>query len=153
MFYSATTKGFYDPRIHGENIPPDALEISPERHAELLAGQAAGQLIQSDIHGRPVLQDQPPLTEAQLVARYEAALDAYLDAVAQSYRYADRTRLALRAAYPNQHQALATAFGTWMDTCNDIAKQRYQAVKAGTASLPTLEDFLALLPVFSAPQS
>lgn len=153
MFYSATTKGFYDRAIHGDNIPQDSIEISPEEHAALLSGQASGKRIEPDLSGRPVLRDKLPLTEAQLVAHYEAALDAHLDAVAQSYRYADRTRLALRAAYPNQHQALATAFGTWMDTCNDIAKQRYHAVKAGTSSLPTLEDFIAMLPPFVAPQS
>lgn len=152
MFYSKTTGGFYTREIHGDNIPVDAVEISAEQHRELIDGQLQGNRIVADASGFPVLQDPPPPTEAELVAQYEAALDAHLDAVAQSYRYADRTRLALRAGYPNQHQVLATAFGTWMDACNDIAKQRYQEVKAGTATLPTLDEFLALLPAFVAPQ-
>ncbi|MFZ2972305.1 MAG: hypothetical protein WA049_06670 [Ferribacterium limneticum] len=152
MFYSKSTGGFYDRAIHGDNIPADAAEISTEMHTELIEGQSKGKRIVADASGFPVLQDPPPPTEAELVAQYESALDAHLDAVAQSYRYADRTRLSLRAGYPNQHQALATAFGTWMDTCNDIAKQRYQEVKAGTATLPTMDEFLALLPAFVAPQ-
>lgn len=152
MFYSKTTGGFYAREIHGDNIPADTVEITAEEHQALIEGQSKGKRIVADASGFPVLQDPPPPTEAELVAQYESALDAHLDAVAQSYRYADRTRLALRAGYPNQHQALATAFGTWMDTCNDLAKQRYQEVKAGIATLPTLDEFLALLPAFVAPQ-
>lgn len=152
MFYSKTTGGFYDTVIHGNNIPSNAVEITAGEHAALMQGQCEGKRIVADEAGHPALADPPPPTEAELVAQYEAAIDAHLDAVAQSYRYADRTRLALRAGYPNQHQVLATAFGTWMDACNDIAKQRYQEVKAGTATLPTLDEFLALLPAFVAPQ-
>lgn len=151
MLYSKMSGGFYLPGMH-QNIPIDALEISPETHALLIAGQAAGKRIVADLNGYPVLADQPAPSEAQIVARYEAALDTHLDGVAQTYRYADRTRLALRAGYPNQHQALATAFGTWMDSCNDIAKQLYNDVKAGTASMPATTDaFIALLPSFVAP--
>lgn len=90
-------------------------------------------------------------TEAELLAQYEAALDAHLDSVAQAYRYADRTRLALRAGYPNQHQVLATAFGTWMDNCNNIAKQLYIDVQAGNVAMPTIPGFIASLPAFVAP--
>lgn len=152
MFYSKKTGGFYTREIHGANIPADAVEITTEQHAALIDGQSQGRRIVADQNGFPVLADPPPPTEAELVAQYESALDAHLDAVAKSYRYADRTRLSLRAGYPNQHQKLATAFGTWMDTCNDIAKQRYQEVKAGTATLPTIDEFLAMLPAFVAPQ-
>lgn len=151
MYFSKSTGGFYSRKIHGNSIPKDAVEISESVHSAMIEGQSKGKTITADKNGFPVLSDQPPLTESELIALYESALDAHLDAVAKSYRYADRTRLALRAGYPNQHQALATAFGTWMDTCNDIAKQRYQDVKAGTTSLPTLEEFLALLPAFVAP--
>lgn len=152
MYYSPQTNGFYDRSIHGDSVPADAIEISKEQHSALLSGQAKGQRIVADLNGHPSLSSPAPATETELISRYESALDNLLDGVARNYRYADRTRLALRAGYPNQHQVLATAFGTWMDTCNDIAKQRYQEVKAGTATLPTLDEFLALLPAFVAPQ-
>jgi hypothetical protein len=51
MFYSKSTQGFYDPEIHGSNIPQDAVEISASLHAELLAGQATGKSIQADDNG------------------------------------------------------------------------------------------------------
>ena len=88
--------------------------------------------------------------DAQLAA-IEAALDAHLDAVAQQYRFADRTRLALRAAYPNVWQALGLAFGTWMDTCNAMAAQGMQDFLDGKIALQTPEEVIAQLPEFVAP--
>lgn len=49
-------------------IPVDAVEISQERHAELLAGQSKGLVISSDKNGHPVLMDQPPPSDAELIA-------------------------------------------------------------------------------------
>lgn len=43
-------------------IPPDARPVSDERHAELLAGQEAGQSIAQDANGDPTLAGWPPLT-------------------------------------------------------------------------------------------
>ena len=59
MFYSPTTGGFYDRKIHGDAIPADAVEITRGEHAALLAGQSAGQHIEADEHGHPVLRDAP----------------------------------------------------------------------------------------------
>lgn len=73
MFYSAQTAGFYDPAIHGANIPTDAVEITGEDHAALLAGEAAGQEIVADAHGRPVLRDPPPPTAEQVLAGAQTA--------------------------------------------------------------------------------
>ena len=95
---------------------------------------------------------RPAPSQSEIIASYESALDKHLDSVAQRYRYADRTRLALRASYPNEDQALAVAFGTWMDQqCNRPAKQLMQDVIAGIKPQPTLEEFLASLPEFVAP--
>jgi hypothetical protein len=55
MHYSPSTKGFYTTEIHGPNIPEDAVEITAERHAELLAGQSEGKQIVPDENGNPVL--------------------------------------------------------------------------------------------------
>lgn len=67
MFYSATTKGFYDVNIHGDNIPDGAVEITEERHAELLDGQSNGQQIVPDENGYPILitpEDVPYIPRA-----------------------------------------------------------------------------------------
>ena len=85
------------------------------------------------------------------ISEIEAALDAHLDSVAQQYSFADRTRLALRAGYPNPWQALGLAFGTWMDTCNAMAAQGMQDFIDGKIPLQTPEQVIAQLPEFVAP--
>lgn len=60
MFYAKSTCGFYDAVIHGGNIPADAVEITHEEHAALLAGQSAGQQIVAGADGKPALQSPPP---------------------------------------------------------------------------------------------
>ena len=54
MFYSKSTGGFYASEIHGDAIPADAVEITADEHAALLAGQSQGKLIQADAKGKPV---------------------------------------------------------------------------------------------------
>jgi hypothetical protein len=60
MFYSAKTGGFYDASIHGDVIPANAVEISIDQHAALLAGQSKGKIIVPDESGNPVLADPLP---------------------------------------------------------------------------------------------
>jgi hypothetical protein len=128
-FVDTENKVHYIPSIEFINyLPEGCKEITPEQALDIL---------------------RPSPSEQEVYAQYEAALDVFLDGVAQGYRYGDRTRLALRAGYPNQHQALASDFGTWMDRCNDQAKQLYVDVKEGRASLPTIPDFIASFPAFS----
>ena len=76
MLYSKTTKGFYDPKIHGSSIPADAVEITIEEHAALLDGQRQGKRITADADGRPRLQDPPPPTTEQLVVSEIIALES-----------------------------------------------------------------------------
>lgn len=79
-FYSPSTNGFYDPEIHGENIPEDAVAITPERHAALLEGQSQGKLIQSDENGYPLLADPPAPTDEELASAARSKRDALLSA-------------------------------------------------------------------------
>lgn len=93
-------------------------------------------------------QEPGPLTptKEQVVAQYEEALDAHLDAVAKADRWRDRFTFAIRAGYENPWQAKAKAFGTWMDDCNARAYALLAAVTAGTTELPTVEEFIAAMP-------
>ena len=59
MLYSKTHNAFYDPEIHGEAVPSDCVEISKERHAELLAEQSTGKVIVSDDEGLPHAVNPP----------------------------------------------------------------------------------------------
>jgi len=75
MFYAKSTGGFYDTAIHGDNIPADAVEITPTEHASLLDGQNNGQRIVADADGRPTLADPPAPTAAELAARVRVHRD------------------------------------------------------------------------------
>lgn len=59
IFYSKTTGGFYDNQIHNI-LPEDAVKITAEYHATLLAGQAQGKTIMPGKDGKPVLAPLAP---------------------------------------------------------------------------------------------
>lgn len=71
------TVGFYDDSIN-PSIPTGAVEITPEEHQTLLAGQSVGKLIQADANGNPVLVDPPApsLASVQASALLQADADA-----------------------------------------------------------------------------
>lgn len=87
MFYSKSTGGFYDPAIHGANMPPDIVEISDDDHALLMRGQTEGRVIAAAADGRPVLVNPPPPTQEQVVAAFTAAIQKRLDDFALTRRY------------------------------------------------------------------
>ena len=80
MFYSKSKCGFYSREIHGGNIPDDAVEVTHDEHAALLAGQSAGQRIEADEHGRPVLRDAPAPDNDALADAARARRDALITA-------------------------------------------------------------------------
>ncbi|MDI9240724.1 tail fiber assembly protein [Lysobacter sp. LF1] len=69
-FFSATTGGFYLNGLHDE-MPEDVVEITPERHASLFEGQAAGRRIVAGDDGFPKLGDEPApgVEEVTVLAR------------------------------------------------------------------------------------
>lgn len=56
IFYDKELNCFYDDRIH-KNIPTHCIEITIEKHTELLDGQSEGKQIQPNASGYPVLVD------------------------------------------------------------------------------------------------
>lgn len=66
-------------------IPPDAVEITADEHAELLAGQSAGKLIRPDAEGRPVLIDPPPPSLDEAVQAAYSVIDAAAGAARARY--------------------------------------------------------------------
>lgn len=78
MLFSPTTHAFYDPAIHGDSVPNDVVEVTAERHAELLDGQTAGKRITAGADGLPMLADPPPLTIEQLAAQKRREIEAGL---------------------------------------------------------------------------
>ena len=58
-YYAKSTGGFYDSTIHTA-WPEDAVWITDELHATLLAGQSNGQVIMPDKDGKPMLTSKAP---------------------------------------------------------------------------------------------
>ncbi|CUJ00101.1 Bacteriophage tail assembly protein [Achromobacter aegrifaciens] len=80
VLYSMSTKGFYVPEIHGDDIPPDAVELErgAVEHEELLMGTTLGRVIVADERGYPMLQDRPPETDEALRRRALGERDTLL---------------------------------------------------------------------------
>ena len=105
IFYSKLNQAFYDDTIH-TSLPEDALEISPEQYAALLAGQSAGQVIMPGKDGKPVLADPAPshlhqwngkewtldkaATSQFLAESIDKGTEAINDAVEQAYHHVTR---------------------------------------------------------------
>ncbi len=83
MFFSKSTNGFYSQAIHGDRMPEDVVEISPEEHEDLLEKQANGHKICPDEDGRPIAVPIPKyqMTYADLRRNAYPDLLEYIDAV------------------------------------------------------------------------
>lgn len=88
-------------------------------------------------------------TVESIAKRYDKALLAHFDSVAQSRRYDNRLTCALRAGYAGPFQQEGIAFGTWMDNCNESAYQLMADVLSGTKPLPTIEEFISGMPTIN----
>lgn len=68
--YSPSNNAFYDTAIN-KVIPEDAVDITETEWADLLAGQANGQLIACGADFRPCLTEQPLPTADELISQAE----------------------------------------------------------------------------------
>lgn len=154
MFYSASHGGFYSQEIHGDNIPAGAVEITDARHAELLAGQAAGQCIVADEAGCPVLADFPAPTADEVRAQFTAAIQHRLDAFARTRNYDGILSACTYAT------SAVPKFAAEGQACVDLRDATWTAaysimadVLAGERPMPAgLEDIEADLPALEWPQ-
>ena len=129
-------------------VPPTFDEVTQE----LISGvQRVGDSWLQVWGVRSLTAEQVAANRQAAVSGLEAELDRYLDSVAQQHRFTDRTRLALRAAYPNKWHDLAVAYGTWMDNVNALCEAAITDVLTGARTLLTWEQLLAELPAFEAP--
>lgn len=83
LYFSKSTRGFYESEIHGENMPVDVVEITEDQHADLLKAQSQGQAITSDANGNPITVDPSSLlsiaqAQEQQTAKVSAACAAAL---------------------------------------------------------------------------
>lgn len=86
-FYSQSTGCTYLPAVHGDQVPPDAVEISEATYQEVIANPPADKIRAHDSSGLPILVALPPppaLTRADVEAM---RLTAYADPIKGSDRY------------------------------------------------------------------
>ena len=152
MFYSKSTGGFYTREIHGDNIPGDAVEITEAEHAALIEAQSQGKRIVADENGYPILQDPPPPTAEQIVAKYTAAVQKHLDDFARTRGY---DGIMSAATYATSTVPKFKAEGQYCVEARDATWAKcYEvlaAVEAGSRQMPTLEELLDELPVLKWP--
>ena len=153
MFYSKSTNGFYDRKIHGDSIPADAVEITKTEHAALLEGQSQGKIIAADANGRPVLKDPPPPTKEQIIAQYGMAVQQRLDDFAKTRGYGG---ILSATTYATSNVSKFAAEGQY---CVDVRDTTWakcyeilSAVESGTRLAPTMDEFFAELPELKWPE-
>lgn len=151
MYYSQSTGGFYDAAIHGENIPADAVEITAEQHAALLAAQSSGQQITADENGFPVAITvvPPEPTYAQIVAGLTAAIQAHLDETAHQFGYDDMKTAVTYADEPAvpKFQQEGQALRAWRSLVWEVAFAELALYQEGDP-IPTGEQLIEKLPPF-----
>jgi hypothetical protein len=110
IFYHAPSRGFFNTATHSvKNIPADAVEISPALHAQLLAGEYAGKVIQLDKNGQPELVEAQADPDTELV-RERAWRDAEIESIKWlRERHRDELEFASKTTLDGeQYQALMT---------------------------------------------
>jgi len=94
--YSPSNNAFYDTVINRE-IPDDAIDITEQAWADLLAGQAKGKLIACGVDLRPCLTEQPLPTADELIRQAEdkrSRLRAEADTIIQPLQDANDLEIA-----------------------------------------------------------
>ncbi|HWK70050.1 MAG TPA: hypothetical protein VNS29_04330 [Burkholderiaceae bacterium] len=155
IYFSSQTGGFYNSEIHGDNIPADAVEITPSGHAALLQGQAQGKRIVSDENGHPTLADPPPPTPAQIEAAKVAIVQQHMDDAARALRYdsiANAVTYAEEPAVP-KFQAEGQAFRAWRSLVWAKCYAILDEVNSSARGIPTDEELILELPTLQLPEA
>ncbi len=139
LYYSKTTGGFYDSGINGKNIPADAVEISKDTRAELMAALGRDCRIQGDDAGRPIAV-APTIDQVRFVMlqRIDDAADMARLAVvgdplrATEYQMAEAEAKAYQAAGYTGEVPLSVA--SWAEAKQWTAKQAAESILAEAAA-------------------
>lgn len=179
-YYSASAGGFFDSDIHGERelreadpnwiateegaaaplvaapnpmclIPVDAIEITSERYADLLAQQSVGKRISAGSDGIPVAQDPPPPSTDEIKRQLISAVQRQLDSTAQSFGY-DSIITAVTYAEESgvaKFQTEGKALRAWRSKVWAACYLVMADVEASKRAIPSAPALIAELPTFS----
>lgn len=87
-YWSNSKRGFFVKEIHGDNMPPDCVELTGTEHLEYMEKQSIGfEITPSTGSGKPILVDRRPsateLEESIVRRQRDKLLGKYVDAVNQ----------------------------------------------------------------------
>ncbi|OAM32292.1 hypothetical protein A7P96_03135 [Eikenella sp. NML03-A-027] len=137
LYYSQSNGGFYDDQIHS-TVPDDAVAISPEQHAALLAGQSGGQVIMPGKDGKPVLAEQPPCPSSTWDGE-QWHIDPECAARLKAEQQDEMWERIKAKRYDNlRHGVFVKSVGKWFQT-DDASRTQYLAL----AVMPRLPEKLA----------
>lgn len=150
IYYNADENGFYDSDIPGD-IPPSAVEITPEYYKELLDLQSNGKQIACDKDGYPVAVNRAPATQA--VTAITVAVQAHMDEQARTCGYDDIKSAVTYADEPAvpKFQAEGLVFREWRSLCWAHCYAVLDTVNAGERAIPTATELIAELPPLELP--
>lgn len=133
-------QAFYAPEIGGQTIPPDAIEISDDQWQEFIDNQGWRRW-----NGSSVEEYAPP-APVPTIDDYRRAIQAHIDATAQSHNYDSGVTC---SSYINSTNpawaAQAAAFVAWRDAIWAHAFTELAKVEAGTRPQPSIEQIIAEL--------
>ena len=137
---------FYDPAIHGEDVPSSAIQIGEDIWRELIENPGRRRLIEGNL----VPYDPSPPAPTQ--DDYRRAIQARIDETARVRRYDSGASCASYAASTVPAWAAeAQAFIAWRDAVWAYAYAELARVEAGERPQPTVDEFLAELPTITWP--
>lgn len=149
IYYSSSTRGFYDSGIHtSRQIPADAVAISDNLRVQLLAAESAGQVISTGTDGIPIAIDKPAPTQAELAVTYRAHIQAFMDAKAAEYGYTDLATAVTYADEPAvvKYQDEGKGLRAWRSLVWSYWYALVAEAEASNVELPTLDDVRSNLP-------
>lgn len=136
IYYSKFNQAFYDSAIH-QRLPEDAVEISPEQHAALLAGQSNGQVIMPNKDGKPVLADPAPCPSSTWDGE-QWHIDPECAARLKAEQQDEMWERIKAKRYDNlRHGVFVKSVGKWFQT-DDASRTQYLAL----AVMPRLPEKL-----------
>ncbi|TFW71411.1 hypothetical protein C3Y98_04715 [Methylotenera oryzisoli] len=152
MFYSATTKGVYSEKHHGENIPADALPIPDLLYQSYLNAEISRfDVIDGVVVAYKRAEPTPEEFTAQEFESVRAKLQSEIDAKAKALGFSGGNALMLYAGFSNGFQTLAQAFAQWEADVWIQAGAYKDEVLAGTKPMLTPDEAVAMMPELVLP--
>ena len=94
---------------------------------------------------RELLEDKANTLQAM-----ESAIQEYIDSQAKNRGYDSIVSACSYAGYTNEFQTEAVSLGVWRSAVWTKAYQVQADVEAGTIPMPTVDELIAMLPIFGA---